>query len=55
MKKLVLFGSTDAKVELFNHLVKDHRFERVKIKVEHADKMTENQQHAFVKKYFSKH
>jgi hypothetical protein len=49
---VVLFGPTDAKVELFNHLVKDHSFSKVKIKTEHADKMTENQQHAFVKEYF---
>jgi hypothetical protein len=54
-EEVVLFGPTDAKVELFNHLTKDHHFDKVKIKVEHADKMTENQQHAFVKKYFSKH
>ncbi|MBY0433594.1 MAG: hypothetical protein K2U26_05755 [Cyclobacteriaceae bacterium] len=53
--EVVLFGPTDAKVELFNHLLKDHHFEKIRIKVEHADKMTENQQHAFVKKYFSKH
>lgn len=53
-EEVVLFGPTDAKVELFNHLIKDHQFEKVRIKVEHADKMTENQQHAFVKKYFSK-
>jgi hypothetical protein len=54
-EEVVLFGPTDAKVELFNYLTKDHHFDKVKIKVEHADKMTENQQHAFVKKYFSKH
>lgn len=52
---VVLFGPTDAKVELFNHLVKDHGFNKVKIKTEHADKMTENQQHAFIKKYFKQH
>lgn len=53
-EEIVLFGPTDAKVELFNHLVKEHHLGKVKIKIEHADKMTDNQQHAFVKKYFSK-
>jgi ADP-heptose:LPS heptosyltransferase len=53
-EEVVLFGPTDAKVELFNFLLKDHNLANIKIKVEHADKMTENQQHAFVKKYFSK-
>lgn len=52
--KVVLFGPTDAKVELFNILRKDHRFESVKINIEQTDKMTTNQQHAFVKSYFSK-
>jgi ADP-heptose:LPS heptosyltransferase len=53
-EEVVLFGPTEAKVELFNFLLKDHNLANIKIKVEHADKMTENQQHAFVKKYFSK-
>ncbi len=51
---VLLFGPTDAKTELFNLLRADHRFEGVKIDVLTADKMTENQQHAFVKAYFSK-
>jgi len=51
---VLLFGPTDAKVELFNLLGKDHRFEAVKIDVEQTDKMTTNQQHAYVKAYFSK-
>ena len=51
---VVLFGPTDAKTELFNLLRADKRFEGVKIDVEPADKMTENQQHAFVKAHFSK-
>lgn len=50
---VILFGPTDAKTELFNMLRTDHRFEEIKIKVEPADKMPENQQHAFVKTYFS--
>jgi len=54
MDSVFLFGPTDAKVELFNILEADHRFAKIKIEVKHADKMTENQQHAFVKKFFSK-
>jgi hypothetical protein len=50
---VILFGPTDAKVELFNSLRKDHRFADIKIQIEQADKMTTNQQHAFVKSYFS--
>ena len=51
--EVILFGPTTAKVELFNTLKTDHRFEDIKINVQQADKMTENQQHAFVKEYFS--
>lgn len=51
--EVVLFGPTDAKAELFNILKADHNFAKIKIEVKQADKMTENQQHAFVKKHFS--
>jgi hypothetical protein len=54
-EEVLLFGPTDAKVELFNMLTADHRFENIKIVTIQADKMTENQQHAFVKDYFLKH
>jgi hypothetical protein len=50
---VVLFGPTEAKVELLNTLRLDHRFEKIKIETRQADKMTENQQHAFVKNYFT--
>ena len=50
---VLLFGPTDAKTELFNILRADHLFAHIKIEVEQADKMTENQEHAFVKTYFS--
>jgi hypothetical protein len=53
--EVVLFGPTDAKAELFNILKEDHLFDQINIGVEDADKMTENQQHAFVRGYFSKH
>lgn len=51
---VILFGPTNAKVELFNFLRKDHRFVDTVIEIKSADKMTENQQHAFVREYFSK-
>jgi hypothetical protein len=50
--EVLLFGPTKAKEELSNILKEDHHFSNVKIEVKHADKMTENQQHAFVKKHF---
>jgi hypothetical protein len=52
--RVLLFGPTDAKLELFNTLKEDAHFTKIKIEVQQADKMTENQQHAFVKHYFSK-
>ncbi len=52
--EVVLFGPTDAKLELYNILKADHNFQKIKIDVQQADKMTENQQHAFVKDHFSK-
>jgi hypothetical protein len=53
-KEVVLFGPTDAKSELHNLLAANHLFVKVKITVRQTDKMTENQQHAFVRDYFSK-
>lgn len=51
---VLLFGPTNAKVELFNVLNADRRFADIKIDVQQADKMTENQQQAFVRDYFAK-
>jgi hypothetical protein len=51
---VILFGPTDAKLELLHILQADRRFEKIKIEIKPADKMTENQQHAFVKEYFFK-
>jgi hypothetical protein len=52
---VILFGPTDAKVELLNLLRADHRFEKIKIEIKQTDKMSENQQHAFVREHFSRH
>ena len=54
-EEVILFGPTKAKEELFNVLRADHRFANTKIEIRQADKMTEPQQHAFVREYFSKH
>lgn len=50
--EVLLFGPTNAKVELFNLLRVDHRFEKINFYVEKTDTMTDNQQHAFVEAYF---
>jgi len=53
-KEVLLFGPTEAKTELFNLLKSDHRFSEIRFQIKSADKMTENQQHAFVRDHFSK-
>ena len=52
---VILFGPTDAKNELHNVLKADHHFDKIKIETLTVDKMTEHQQHAFVKEHFSSH
>ncbi|MDI1255463.1 MAG: hypothetical protein PSV16_05130 [Flavobacterium sp.] len=52
--EVVLFGPTSAKSELLNFLRKDHLFDTIKIEVLNTDKITDNQQHAFVREYFKK-
>jgi len=52
--EVILFGPTNAKVELANLLKEDHHYAKIKIDVQQTDKMTDHQQHAFVKDYFSK-
>lgn len=52
--EVLLFGPTDAKLELHNMLKTDHHFDHVKIEVKPTDKMTENQQMAFVAAHFGK-
>lgn len=50
---VLLFGPTQAKTELYNHLKKDLHFKDIKIDIESSDKMTDNEKHAFVKKHFN--
>jgi hypothetical protein len=52
--EVVLFGPTDAKAELFNILRSDHLFAKIKIEIKQTDKMSEYQQHEFVKDHFNK-
>ncbi|MFT6826987.1 MAG: Lhr-like helicase [Roseivirga sp.] len=50
--QVLLFGPTNARVELFNYLKKDLHFKDIKFDLEAADKMTDNEQFAFVRKHF---
>lgn len=52
-KRVLLFGPTSAKVELFDLLRKDQHFDDIKIEIKETDKMTANQKNTFVKSYFS--
>ncbi|MCU0323367.1 MAG: hypothetical protein MUE72_13185 [Chitinophagaceae bacterium] len=52
--EVLLFGPTNAKVELYNILKLEQKFTKIKIELQQADKMTDNQQHAFVKNHFTK-
>jgi len=51
--EVLLFGPSKTKAQLFNILRVDVHFAHIKIEIKQTDKMTENQQHAFVKDYFS--
>lgn len=53
-KRIILFGPTNAKVELFDILSEDEQFQKIKIEIKNTDKMTANQKNSFVKDYFSK-
>lgn len=53
-KRVILFGPTDAKIELFDFLSEDERFLKIKFEIKNTDKMTQSQQHNFVKEYFSR-
>lgn len=49
---VLLFGPTNAKIELHNYLKQDLHFNDIKIDIESTDKMTDNEKAAFVKKHF---
>lgn len=50
---VLLFGPTNANVELHNYLSKDLHFKEIDIAIASVDKMTNNQQIAFVKNHFN--
>ncbi|HEY5371184.1 MAG TPA: hypothetical protein VIJ75_19550 [Hanamia sp.] len=52
--EVLLFGPTNTKTELLNILKADLSFSKIKIDVRQTDKMTQNQEHAYVREYFSK-
>jgi len=52
--EVILFGPTEAKNELFNLLKENHLFEKIKIAIKPADKMSESERNTFVKDYFQK-
>jgi hypothetical protein len=51
--EVLLFGPTDAKVELVNFLEEDHHFDAIHIEVKEAESMTKNQLHSFVNDHFN--
>ncbi len=53
--EVVLFGPTNAKSELYNSLRQNHQFDNAKMEVINSDKMTDHQQHEFVRDYFKKY
>ena len=52
--QVLLFGPTDAKVELFNFLKENHKYDSVNIEVKNSGKMSDVEQHHFVKDYFKR-
>ena len=52
--EVLLFGPTDAKVELFNFLKENHKYDNIKIEVKNTDKMSDVDQHQFVRDYFKR-
>ncbi len=51
---VILFGPTNAKIELLNFLKSENHFDEININVKTSDKLTEPQQHAFVRDYFNR-
>jgi len=50
---VVIFGPTEAKIELFNIVKMDQSFSKIKIELVNSDKLTDTQRHTFVKNYFA--
>lgn len=52
--EVLLFGPTNAKVELHNLLKENHLYDTIKIEVQNTDKMSDKDQHTFVRNHFKK-
>ncbi|MGL2962783.1 hypothetical protein ACSVH2_03050 [Flavobacterium sp. RSB2_4_14] len=52
--EVVLFGPTNAKTELYNLIREEHKYDKIKIETKPANKMSYEEQHAFIKDYFKK-
>jgi hypothetical protein len=52
--QVVLFGPTDAKLELMNMIKQDSHFDHVKIEALPADKITTSEKYALLNEYFAK-
>jgi hypothetical protein len=52
-EEVVLFGPTEEKVELFDVMSEDKRCLKLKVEIKETSEMSEDQQHDFVKDYFS--
>jgi stalled ribosome rescue protein Dom34 len=52
--EVILFGPTNAKVELYNELKDNHQFDAIKIEVKNTDKMSDKEQRNFVDDYFKR-
>lgn len=51
---VILFGPTDAKVELYNTLKENHQFDKIIIEVKNSDNMSDEAQRLFVDDYFKR-
>lgn len=51
--KVLLFGPTNAKSELYNMLSEDNRFAKIKIHFKDSSKMTLNQRNKFIHDHFA--
>ncbi len=52
--EVILFGPTNAKLELHNLLKENHLFDNIKIEVQNTDKMSDKDKHIFVRNHFKK-
>lgn len=50
--RVLLFGPTEAKSELFNYMNTNHHTGKIKIEIRPTDKMTKNQMNAFARSHF---